>query len=567
MKSILRTPLVLGIALLLATVAGAETHVGDWDVTGEITASGNFATFGSDNYVTPFFGWSGSSRMVAVRQPNPVSSGVSAGFMFSNNQTGNAQNIAQLMFLNEAIGAAEKRVAQILVTTGGSVNSGKMYFRVFDGGSATNALTINRFGTVTVGDGLTFPDGETQTTAFMGATGGGPGNTATGLHSTVGGGADNIASAQGSAIGAGVINLVTDNYGTVSGGYDNQAGDDAGTSSDAGYATVGGGESNTASGLCSTVAGGGNNIAIDQYATVGGGWYNEVQADYATIAGGGPSDEGNPSTTNNVVTDGFGTIGGGGGNQAGDNAGTTSDAGYATVGGGSSNIASGGWSTVSGGDDNTASNSCATVAGGMSNSASGGWSTVGGGYANFATSINATVPGGWGNTASGGYSFAAGRLANASHDNSFVWGDTDGGGSAAANTFNIHASNGVYLNGALHAASDRNKKENFKEVDAREVLEKVADIRMSTWSYKREDGGIRHMGPMGQDFYAAFALGTDGKHITTVDADGVALAAIQGLYKAGQEKDARIATQQERIEVLESKLEAVEALVTNLMEN
>ena len=34
---------------------------------------------------------------------------------------------------------------------------------------------------------------------------------------------------------------------------------------------------------------------------------------------------------------------------------------------------------------------------------------------------------------------------------------------------------------------------------------------------------------MAQDFYAAFGLGTDEKHITPLDANGIALAAIQGL--------------------------------------
>ncbi|MCS6911465.1 MAG: hypothetical protein NZM11_12995 [Anaerolineales bacterium] len=35
--------------------------------------------------------------------------------------------------------------------------------------------------------------------------------------------------------------------------------------------------------------------------------------------------------------------------------------------------------------------------------------------------------------------------------------------------------------------------------------------------------------------------GRRNRHITTVDADGVALAAIQGLYQVVQEKDAEIA--------------------------
>ena len=48
------------------------------------------------------------------------------------------------------------------------------------------------------------------------------------------------------------------------------------------------------------------------------------------------------------------------------------------------------------------------------------------------------------------------------------------------------------------------------------------------------------MGPMAQEFYQAFALGDDDKHISTVDSEGVALAAIQALYRAVQEKDGQI---------------------------
>jgi hypothetical protein len=699
--------MVLGMVLLLATVAGAETHVGDWDVTGEVTASGNFATFGDSSYLTPFLGWSGNSRMVAVRQPNPVSSGVSSGFMFSNYQTdGNFKNIAQLMFLNEAIAGAEKRVAQILVTTGGTtVDSGKMYIRVYDGGVGTNALAIRRDGTI---EGIKFPDGETQTTAFMGATGGGGDNTATGTdatvaggrnntasgnwYSTVGGGVNNtasnytatvaggsgnIASDSGATVGGGqdntadgsratvagggsneatgnastvgggytntasrnyatvaggefntasgtrsavgggyyndaqakyatiagggpydegnpatTNNIVTDYYGTIGGGGGNQAGDDAGTATDASYATVGGGYANTAGadyatvgggqdntatqdhatvsgglsndagGGYATVGGGGGNTASADYATVGGGWNNDAAAAYATIAGGGPSDTDFPDTTNNVVTDDYGTIGGGGRNEAGDNAGTTDDAMYATVSGGYWNGASGGYATVAGGHNNTASADWSTVGGGSYNNASGNRATVAGGSSNIASGGYATVAGGSWNTASGINSLAAGYSAKASHNNSFVW---NSGGltkySNGTHTFNIYASNGVWVNGGLHVASDRNKKENFEPVDSREVLEKVAALPMSTWSYKTEDGGYRHMGPMGQDFRAAFGLGRDEKHITTVDADGVALAAIQGLNQLVQEKDEKISAQQQQIDELREKLEHIQAVV------
>jgi len=42
--------------------------------------------------------------------------------------------------------------------------------------------------------------------------------------------------------------------------------------------------------------------------------------------------------------------------------------------------------------------------------------------------------------------------------------------------------------------------------------------------------GVRHVGPMAQDFYVAFGVGADDKHITSIDEDGVALAAIKALH-------------------------------------
>jgi trimeric autotransporter adhesin len=81
---------------------------------------------------------------------------------------------------------------------------------------------------------------------------------------------------------------------------------------------------------------------------------------------------------------------------------------------------------------------------------------------------------------------------------------------------------------AFNPPSDRNLKENFATVQALEILDKVAGLPISRWNFKG-DAATPHIGPMAQDFHAAFGLGTDDKHIATVDADGVALAAIQGL--------------------------------------
>ena len=64
------------------------------------------------------------------------------------------------------------------------------------------------------------------------------------------------------------------------------------------------------------------------------------------------------------MTDDYDTVGGGKFNQAGDNAGSTSDRPYVTVGGGYSNTASDHYATVGGGKDNEATGQYATVAGG-----------------------------------------------------------------------------------------------------------------------------------------------------------------------------------------------------------
>src|SRR5208337_2635435 len=77
-------------------------------------------------------------------------------------------------------------------------------------------------------------------------------------------------------------------------------------------------------------------------------------------------------------------------------------------------------------------------------------------------------------------------------------------------------------------------------VNAREVLAKVASLPVTEWNYKTDHKSVQHIGPMAQDFQAAFHLSTDDKHISVVDEGGVALAAIQGLNQKLNEKDAEI---------------------------
>ena len=98
--------------------------------------------------------------------------------------------------------------------------------------------------------------------------------------------------------------------------------------------------------------------------------------------------------------------------------------------------------------------------------------------------------------------------------------------------------------------SDRNVKENFDLVDRREILARLASISVETWNYKFQSPTIRHIGPMAQDFVAAFGVGEDDKHINMVDAFGVALASIQALYEMIQQKDAKITALEKQLKEL-----------------
>jgi hypothetical protein len=130
------------------------------------------------------------------------------------------------------------------------------------------------------------------------------------------------------------------------------------------------------------------------------------------------------------------------------------------------------------------------------------------------------------------------------HDNAT---HNPGGG---ARLMTLYSTGDLYISGAFGSISDRNAKQDFEPIDQRDILEKVVALPLVKWSYKT-DASTRHIGPMAQDFYESFNLGADDKHITTVDADGVALAAIQGLNKKLEEKETRIAELEARLTKLE----------------
>lgn len=351
------------------------------------------------------------------------------------------------------------------------------------------------------------------------------------------------AGVRGATIGggglAGNINRVTDDHGTVGGGRNNQAGDNAGTASDAGWATVSGGWGNTAG---------------EQYATVGGGFGNTSGGYVSTVAGG----------QSNQAMGIFSSVCGGSGNEA------TAAGINSTIGGGINNTTFGIGSTVSGGGDNYAYGSSSIVAGGLSNLSGGDYSFAGGKRAKVRDG-NPLSP------------FYAGTFEG--DKGTFMWADSTFADfvSTGPNQFLVRAAGGMYFGtnstvsipagrfintstggylttgGTWTNASDRNEKKNLSPVDPREVLERVSALGIARWNYKSEADSTQHVGPMAQDFHAAFGLGDSDKSIATIDADGVALAAIQGLYQIVQEKDCDI-------EELRAEIDRLEALVSTLVE-
>ncbi|MFV1980172.1 MAG: tail fiber domain-containing protein [Rhodothermia bacterium] len=305
------------------------------------------------------------------------------------------------------------------------------------------------------------------------------------------------------------------------------------------------------------------NGLVQGYNIVGGTSRNSVAAGVvgATISGGGGLSKG--STKTNEVGGHWGTVSGGRSNAAigasstiGGGVNNRTDGSAATVSGGNMNRADATNSAIGGGTNNNTSGDYATIGGGLNNVASGRNSTVSGGTQNNASGEFAAIPGGLFNKAVGIGSFAAGLSSEAIHKGSFVWQDSTGrfGGvlaTTADNQFHARASGGFFFytgaapdltvgtelpagSGTWGTLSSKSSKTAFEGIDTQSYLDRVAALELTEWSYKTEQG-VSHIGPMAEDFYSAFGHGPSERSISTVDSDGVALAAIQGLYQLVRE--------------------------------
>jgi hypothetical protein len=119
------------------------------------------------------------------------------------------------------------------------------------------------------------------------------------------------------------------------------------------------------------------------------------------------------------------------------------------------------------------------------------------------------------------------------------------------------------VNGTFNNFCDQNAKQDFEPVNSSEILEKLAQLPVSEWSYKT-DAATRHIGPVAQDFYAAFDIGTDDKHIAPIDEGGVALAAIKALYQKQEEDRPALKAKEEEIEKLNAQNEALSKRLSDL---
>jgi hypothetical protein len=478
--------------------------------------------------------------------------------------------------------------ADAFIGAGGSIlidnGTGSASPNAFDGGGENNTIAVGNSAAV-AGSGIAVQAGQ----AFDGA---GTNNAAGGGYAATFAGSGNSTTGYTSFIGAGYrASTVGDGAFVGGGGYQYEQGVAQRPSGAPGEdAVVGSGDANAAAGLQSFVgagvtgtasgadaflgAGDGDlvsaayafggaglaNAASGNVAFAGAGFGNSAGAFGSFVGAGGYLFFSNASLGGNSVApagvDSF--VGAGDGNQIGSSA--------AFVGGGIDNRVPGAstvfghegdaaFAAIAGGKGNSIaatggrSARYAFIGGGAKNALGGPYTVATGGSTNAATGAYATVPGGALNAASGAGSFVAGTGSSAPFGGSFVWSDDATSAkplqSSASNQFLVRAAGGVTFasdpaltsgvrlppgGGAWASLSDRRMKSSIVAVDDRAILGKVAELPVGTWSYRSENPRVRHAGPMAQDFYVAFGVGEDDRHIATIDEGGVALAAIRSLH-------------------------------------
>jgi hypothetical protein len=374
----------------------------------------------------------------------------------------------------------------------------------------------------------------------------------------MGGGATFLS--EGSVIAPSRPNRATDHYALVAGGWNNVAGNDNANLSDASFTTVLGGSNNIAAANDSSVLGGSGNRTSGLRASVVGGFGNEANGLGAIVAGG----------SSNTAT----------------GSGSSAIAGTSNCAGGDNSFALGFGARVRPAMGTTLG-SCASVT--SSGDFNGDEGTFIWADSSTSDSFTSSGPNQFLVRADGGLLLNASAVVSGGDDFTIgarkLSGDADAdlrlvtrngrsvlmyardnNGSLTINVPSLTAgSDRLAVNGGAGGAatlsnggtwtnaSSRAFKTGFLDIDALDVLERVVALSISRWTYKDSAEG-EHMGPMAEDFKAAFNLAGNGQSIATVDADGVALAAIQGL---NQKLEAENAELRARLDAIESRLDGL----------
>jgi Chaperone of endosialidase len=157
------------------------------------------------------------------------------------------------------------------------------------------------------------------------------------------------------------------------------------------------------------------------------------------------------------------------------------------------------------------------------------------------------------------YAYSAGVVADISPDqavtsvNGITGNLTLQGGSGIQVTLN--GSGKIITISQIGSPSDRNLKTDFTAVKPGEILARLTRLPISSWRYTNEMAGVRHVGPMAQDFKSIFNLGSDSRMIGFVDEQGVALAAIQGLNQKVESDNAALRAENAELKARLDKLE------------
>lgn len=418
-------------------------------------------------------------------------------------------------------------------------------------------------------------------------------NSVSANYGTIGGGGGNSVGAQFGVVSGGNRNVALGTGNVIGGGLDNTAGSGV-------YATVGGGSRNAATGQHSTVAGGYFNYATGVYSSVTGGDDSNANGAYAVVSGGrsntAAGDHSNVSGGDDSLSSGRASIVPGGTSNCagGDQSFAAGNRAIVRSGNEAIDVACASGSGDANGDEGTfiwsdaqASNFVSTGANQFLVRASGG------------AAINGTPP-----SANGGFEFnvygnppdigfvevglipnpvpnpntgerielgagvgGAGtndanfRIAHRNNAGAFFEHlSLNGDGSAVVRSNPANTAVGVSLavgSGSWASLSDRAVKTDIKAIDPEQVLDRLNAMPIKQWRYIGQAADVQHLGPMAQDFRAAFGLGENDTTISTVDADGVALAAIQGLSRQVAAAKAENAALREQLARLEAMVQQV----------